>query len=413
MALILAFWIICASPAWAAETVDVSILMPAPFAVATEELVEDYNKRQSHIRLKVERGPLNTEAISDLAISSLLLGDTPYDLLLMDVTWTPKYVAANWLLPLEPLLGEKALDPLLPGAQIGNTFGGHLWRMPLLANTGLLFYRKDLLEQPPRDTKDLVQQSRRLQQQGRIRWGYVWQGRQYEGLSCVFLEVLHGFGGGWIQGAEPGIPALDDPAAKQAASWLKGLIIDGISPRAVVNMSESETLQSFAAGDALFMRNWPYAWAELEKPGSPLAGKVGVTLPVAAPGHQAAATQGSWGLSLLKGSKHPEEAAEVIRWLTSADVQKTLFLSNGYPPTLSELYEDETLISAQPLLPLLHEALDHAVLRPETPLYAQLSDLLQRRLSNLFTTNETVDEAMTGLQQQSKLLMQAAAGNEN
>ena len=103
----------------------------------------------------------------------------------------------------------------------------------------------------------------------------------------------------------------------------------------------------------------------------------------------------------------------MIRWLTSADVQKTLFLSNGYPPTLSELYEDETLISAQPLLPLLHEALDHAVLRPETPLYAQLSDLLQRRLSNLFTTNETVDEAMTGLQQQSKLLMQAAAGNEN
>ena len=413
MALLMAFWIICASPAGAAEPVEVSILMPAPFAVATEELVADYNNKQSHIRLKVERGPLNTEAISDLAISSLLLGDTPYDLLLMDVTWTPKYVAADWLLPLEPWLGEQALDPLLPGARIGNTFSGHLWRMPLLANTGLLFYRKDLLEQPPRNTTELVEQSRQLQKQGSIRWGYVWQGRQYEGLSCVFLEVLHGFGGHWIHGPEPGVPALDDPAAKKAASWLKGLINDGISPRAVVNMSESETLQSFAAGDALFMRNWPYAWAELEKPSSALAGKVGVTLPVAAPGHDAAATQGSWGLSLLKGAKHPTEAAEVVRWLTSAEVQKKLFLSHGYPPTLSELYEDESLISAQPLLPLLHAALDHAVLRPETPLYAQLSDLLQRRLSNLFTTNETVDEAMTGLQQQSTLLMQAAAGNEN
>ena len=255
----MAFWIICASPAGAAEPVEVSILMPAPFAVATEELVADYNNKQSHIRLKVERGPLNTEAISDLAISSLLLGDTPYDLLLMDVTWTPKYVAADWLLPLEPWLGEQALDPLLPGARIGNTFSGHLWRMPLLANTGLLFYRKDLLEQPPRNTTELVEQSRQLQKQGSIRWGYVWQGRQYEGISCVFLEVLHGFGGHWIHGPEPGVPALDDPAAKKAASWLKGLINDGISPRAVVNMSESETLQSFAAGDALFMRNWPYA----------------------------------------------------------------------------------------------------------------------------------------------------------
>jgi multiple sugar transport system substrate-binding protein len=103
----------------------------------------------------------------------------------------------------------------------------------------------------------------------------------------------------------------------------------------------------------------------------------------------------------------------VVRWLTSAEVQKKLFLSHGYPPTLSEIYEDESLISAEPLLPLVHAALDHAVLRPETPLYAQLSDLLQRRLSNLFTTNETVDQAMTGLQQQSTLLMQAAAGNEN
>ena len=112
--------------------------MPAPFAAATSELVAEYNASQGTIRIEVEQGPLDTEAISDLAISSLLLGDTPYDLLLMDVTWTPKYAAAGWLEPLEPWLGDNALDPLVPGAQLGNAFGGHLWRMPLLADTGLL-----------------------------------------------------------------------------------------------------------------------------------------------------------------------------------------------------------------------------------------------------------------------------------
>ena len=44
--------------------------------------------------------------MSDLAISSLLLGDSPYDLLLMDVTWTAKYAAAGWLLPLDDWLGR-------------------------------------------------------------------------------------------------------------------------------------------------------------------------------------------------------------------------------------------------------------------------------------------------------------------
>ena len=92
--------------------------MPAPFADATAELVSAFNRSHPRIALSVTRGPLETEAVSDLAISSLLLGDTPYDLLLMDVTWTPKYAAAGWLEPLEPLLGDDALAGMAPGAQL-------------------------------------------------------------------------------------------------------------------------------------------------------------------------------------------------------------------------------------------------------------------------------------------------------
>ena len=382
--------------------------MPAPFAAATHDLVAEYNRSQATIQIEVEQGPLDTEAISDLAISSLLLGDTPYDLLLMDVTWTPKYAAAGWLEPLEPWLGSNALEPLVPGAQLGNAFGGHLWRMPLLADTGLLYYRSDLLDAPPLTTTDLVAQAERLQRSGAVRWGFVWQGRQYEGLSCVFLEVLRGFGGHWIEGPNGTTTALNSGAARQAAAWLNALISSGISPRAVVNMSEQETLQSFAAGEALFMRNWPYAWAELQKPGSAVAGKVGVSLPVAAPGQRAATTQGSWGFSLLKGSPHRAEAAAAIAWFSSAEVQRQLSRQYGYTPTLSALFDDPTLVAEQPLLPVLRRALDHAVLRPETPLYAQLSDLLQRRLSAVFTAEQAVPVAMQALQQQSELLLHSA-----
>ncbi|MFN9629143.1 MAG: ABC transporter substrate-binding protein, partial [Cyanobacteriota bacterium] len=86
----------------------VRVLMPAPFADATAAAVRRFNQSQTPCRIAVTRGPLDTEALSDLAISSLLLGDTPFDLLLMDVSWTARYVAAGWLEPLEPLLGEDA-----------------------------------------------------------------------------------------------------------------------------------------------------------------------------------------------------------------------------------------------------------------------------------------------------------------
>lgn len=184
---------------------------------------------------------------------------------------------------------------------------------------GLLFWRTDLMDAPPRTPAELEAISASLQQQGRVRWGYVWQGRQYEGLSCTYLEVLRGFGGRWLR---DGSPALDSPEAIAASQWLRSLVNLGITPPSVANMAEPETLQAFESGDAAFMRNWPYAWAELNKPGSMLAGKVGITTMVSLPGEPHVATQGSWGLAVLSGSNHKQAAVEALQFLTSTAAQK-------------------------------------------------------------------------------------------
>ncbi len=412
IAVVLAFWLALAGGLALARArrVTVGVLMPAPFADATAELVQQFNRDHRSVQIAVSRGPLDTEALSDLAISSLLLGDAPYDLLLMDVTWTPKYAAAGWLEPLEPLLGDQALAGMAPGAQAGNAFAGHLWRLPLLADMGLLYWRTDLMAAAPRTTTELETIARGLQRRGAVSWGYVWQGRQYEGLSCVFLEVLRGFGGQWLQhdaGQAPQ-PALQSPEAIAAANWLSGLVRQGITPRAVATVSEAEALQIFGAGEAAFMRNWPYAWRELTRPGSAVAGRVGVAPLVAAPGEQAAATQGSWGFSLLKGSRHPREAAEVLRWFTSEAVGRQLAIRYGYTPVWTSLLEDPSLEAALPLLPALRQGLLHAELRPLTPVYAQLSDALQRQLSALLSDDQPAALAMARAQRQSALILQAA-----
>ena len=167
---------------------SVSFLMAAPFADATQDLVKQFNREhRGDIHLKVIRGPLETEAISDLAISSLLLGKAPFDGLLMDVTWLPKYAAAGWMEPLEGFFNQDDLDSLAMGAREGNSYDGHLYRWPMTSDMGLLYYRTDLMDKPPETPDELVLISQTLQKDKKIDWGYVWQGRQYEGLSCVYL----------------------------------------------------------------------------------------------------------------------------------------------------------------------------------------------------------------------------------
>lgn len=377
-----------------ARTIEsVTFLMAAPFADATRDLVKQFNQEhRGEINLQVVRGPLETEAMSDLAISSLLLGKAPFDGLLMDVTWLPKYAAAGWMEPLEDFFNEKDVDALAIGAREGNSYDGHLYRWPLTADMGLLYYRTDLMEQPPATPEELVLVSQSLQKDRKVDWGYVWQGRQYEGLSCVYLEMIDGFGGDWLQPNNNHIGLDLDPGV-QAAAWLQELIDQGVSPNAVTNYAEPEALQSFKVGDAAFMRNWPYAWTELQKSDSAVKGNVGITTMVARPGHSTA-TLGSWGLTVLKGSAHVNASIEAIRFLTNESSQKQLFLNHGYTPTQQSVFDDPQLLQDKPILAEFGQALKVVKARPETPLYAQISDVLTRQLSSILTRETTPKDGM-------------------
>ena len=389
---------------------QVTILMPAPFADATAEQVERFNAdHRGRIQLNVTRGPRDTESISDLAISSLLLGAPPFDALLVDVTWLPKYVAADWLQPLDPWFDSNDIESLVPGARLGNSVDGELYRWPFGADVGLLYWRTDLMSEPPRTPAELMQLARRLTDEGQVNEGFVWQGRQYEGLSCDFVEFLSAFGGTWLD-PSTGTPQLDSDAAHATARWMQQLIHSGASPLAVSNYAEPETLQAFKAGDAALMRNWPYAWAELQSDSSAVRGNVGVTTMVADPGENPAATLGSWGFSLLRSSTHQQATAEAIRQLTSLEAQRERFRAQGYTPTAASLFQDPELLQTSPVLPQLEEALSIAVPRPVTPLYAQMSDLLQRQLSGVLTGDREPDEAMERLQGATLTLLRSAGG---
>ncbi|MEJ2698699.1 MAG: ABC transporter substrate-binding protein, partial [Desulfuromonadales bacterium] len=289
-----------------------------------------------------------------------------------------------WLLPLEEDSGA-----FLPRVvELVDRCNGKLVALPVNVDVGLLYYRKDLLARygfagPPATWSELVAEARAVQKGERSGdpdfWGYVWQGAEYEGLVCNFLEVAASAGGGIL---ENGQIVLDRPPNRKALAFLTGLIHhDPISPpNTFTQMKEEQVRQYFQSGRALFERNWPYAWALHQAADSPVAGNTGIAPLPHFPGGESAATLGGWHIGISRYTDCPKQAGELVRYLTSFAVQKGMALRLGWNPGRRDVYKDPRVIARLPYLRELRKVLNHAVVRPVLPYYGQISQILQRHL---------------------------------
>lgn len=386
--------------------VTVRFLVQAGEATRLESFAQDFNQKNPGINLEIVKGPANTNLIEDLYTSAFLLGDSPYDLVYMDIVWVQKFAAAGWLEDLSTWVNSEALDPYLDGVIEGGRYEGKLYQMPFRADGGMLYYRTDLLKKiganPPETFQDLIEISQKIQQQNLADWGYVWQGKQYEGLSAMFTEILQGFGGFWVDPQTQAV-GLDRPEAIAAVEFLRQTITAGISPPDVTTYSEEETRLLFQSGNTVFLRNWPYVVALAND--SKIAEKFGIKPMVHAPSLNSGACLGGWGFGISSQSKHQPEALKVIEYFNEIDVQRKYFLETGYVPARLSLFTDTALVKKYPHYPELLPVIDNSVLRPPIPQYAQASDILQRYLSAALTGTQTSENALTAAATETRNLL--------
>lgn len=307
-----------------------------------------------------------------LALYQTLLaaGSADIDVFQIDVVW-PGILAAH-LIDLADHIpaGERAshLDVLIEN----NTVDGRLVAAPWFVDAGLLYYRADLLEEHGFDvpeswaaltaTAEAIVAAERAAGNARMQ-GFVFQGRAYEGLAVNALEWVASHGGGTIVEAD-GTVSIDNPAAAEALQLAAGWI-GTIAPEGVLNYAEEEARGVFQSGNAVFMRNWPYAWALAQDEDSPIRDAVGVrALPKGGPDGKHTGVLGGWQLAVSRYSAHPEQAIDLARWLTGHEEQKRRAVVGAYNPTIAALYEDEDVLAVNPFVGELYETFTNAVARP-------------------------------------------------
>lgn len=389
--------ILVGTQVWSQQPVTISFLLRAVEAEQMQGLAEQFMAENPDIRIEMVRGPNAADAVENLYTTSFLLGDSPYDILFSDVVWIPKFAAAGWLLDLSDRVSEADLADFLPADVAAGLYQDGLYRMPFRSDMGMLYYRTDLLDQvglePPETFDDLITAAEAIQAQTDVDWGYTWQGLQYEGLVTNFVEIIAGYGGFWIDPTTLEV-GLDQPAGVQAVEFMKGLIDQRISPPGVTNYIEEDSLRQFQNGNVAFLRNWPYAWAEANRDGTPVAGKIALKPMVHAEGQQPAACLGGWGFGISATTPHPEEAWRVVEFFTSPGPMKDFITEFAYVPSRRALFTDPDVLATFPHYAQLLEVAETAVPRPPVGQYAQVSDILQRYLSAAISDQMTAEDAM-------------------
>ena len=328
------------------------------------------------------------------------------DVYMVDVVWPG--LIGNSLLDLTSAVPKSVLDTHFQPIVKNNTLNGKLIAVPWFTDGGVLYYRSDLLKKygfaaAPKTWSELQMMAQKIQDGERKTdpkfTGYVFQGKNYEGLTCDALEWVNSYGGGTIVDST-GKVTINNPKAVAAVKMLSSFV-GTISPEAVTTYDEEGARNVFQAGSAAFMRNWPYAYSLGNSEKSPVKGKFDVAALPSGDGGKSSATLGGWQLAANKYSKHPKEATDLIIYLTGNTEQKRRAVEASYNPTIPALYKDADVLKAVPFFGSLYDVFTGSVARPATATktkYNAVSLAFSTAVYNSMTKKQTPEVALAAAQ---------------
>jgi multiple sugar transport system substrate-binding protein len=368
-------------------------------------LVDAYNKsNKDNVHVTWHNGPSGTGDILTIYDNTLRARSGSIDVMSIDVVYPAEFASQGWTVPLDSRWPASDRANYLPGPIKSCTYNGQVVAAPLRTDLGVLYYRTDILSTAPNTWNDLVSMAK--SHASKTKYGYVWQGSQYEGLVCDFSEVLQGYGGTVLDPNNSKKVTINSPEGVQAltemVSW-----VGTISPTSITTFTEEPSRQAFQNGDAIFMRNWPYAYSlGNDATKSKIAGKFDIhSMPYGGSSTVGHSCVGGWNMAINAFSKNTDASWSFIKYMLGPEAQKQLAIKGSFTPALKSVYDDADVKAKQPLFTKLAPILQNSLPRPVSPVYPDLSNIIQTHVHQALTKQVSPQDALSALQSELQTLV--------
>ena len=368
-------------------------------------LINAFEKQYPNIKVTLVSASTDTDTNRSTLATQIAGGAGP-DVFMGDVIWPAQFGAHQLAVPLSQYLPASYFSKFAPGLASGATYKGAVYGSPLFEDQGFLYYRKDLLTKDglpvPTTWEQLETDAKTVLAKGQSKYGFVWEGASYEGLTCNFMEYLTDAGG---TAANSGYTkaTLNSAAALKAVTFMRSLITSGVSPAAVTTFQEPQAMNTFAGGQAVFLRNWDYAYQDsitAADGGKLTASQVGVVpLPTFAgqtpvPGYS---NIGGWNMYINPHSKHLGADLTFIQWLSSTTAQDILSQKYGFISTVTSVRTSPSVVSSNPVFAIVPNT--HLVPRPAgTPNYPALSTAIYQNVNGALAGSASPSAAVASME---------------
>ena len=364
---------------------------------ATKAAVADFEKANPDIHVNIlTLSPTANDAYTQLTQRFAANSATP-DVITSDVIWPATFAKAGWIKPLDSYNVDKS--NFFEGQIEAGTYDGKLYAVPWFINAQGVYYRKDLVQQPPSSPQQLVQDAQQaMQRDSALKMGMAFTGAEYEGVVTSFMNFAAGFGG------TLNLRHVASNQNVEALTYMKDLIYQyNITPQAATSWQEPDVEKAYLSGQTPFAMNWPYVFAEVQAapggtPTNPAVYNKTGWIPFPSTSSPKS-TLGGTVLAINARSRHAAAAYKFIHYLESDKAQIARAIAAGDPPAVRSAYTDK-LFSQAPFFRDMEKVFDVVQSRPVTPVWPQVSSALQTQINAALTNQVDPKTALMQAQQQ-------------
>ena len=343
-----------------------------------------FNKAHPGMTAKFTEIGSTTDEARTQAVQRLEGKSTECDIFMTDVIWTAEFASQGWLLDQTKLV-EGIKDRLIPSTVKAVEYQDKYWATPFYTNAGLIYYLKDKVAEP-KTWQQLYQEAAKAPGNG-----LVYQGKQYEGLTVNFLELLYSAGGEVLN--DKGEVVVDNDTTRKVINFMADGIKNGSADKAVLTYNEDPTRLAYESGNFGYQRNWPHVYRLLNA--TKLAGKFDVApLPSFDGSAKASGVLGGWNFSISAHSTNPAAAVAYINFATTPDWQKHVAMDNSQAPVNEAAYSTPEVLAKMPFAQQLLDSVKGAKPRPVSPVYPQISQAINKNVYSVLSGTATADEAV-------------------